>query len=116
MLESGHEPDLPEVRAVHPYGDDLDCLLERNAELLVCDHPSELGPRRLRRIVHHYRERTDEAVSSAKSRRQNLEVVRQLLREELPLAVQPAPDDSTHDEWNAKAQEAGKHSSQEGAH
>src|SRR5205823_11612551 len=104
-LNGRDERDLLELPAVHALDDDVQCIFERNAELLVGDHAAELAPRRIGSVLDYHGEGADEAVPGAKRGREHLKVVGELFGELLALPRDLAPDHAPDCEWNHQAKQ-----------
>ena len=84
-LNQRQDGDLVHVGVLHPLGGHLECLVERDPELLVGHHARELAGRRLRRLVGDDGHRAREAVTGAKRGGEDVEVLGKLLAELLSL-------------------------------
>ena len=90
---------------VHAPAHDHQRIVDRYAELLVLQDAPELGLEGLVRALEHHVHRADEAVAGAKCPGENVEVVRELLAERLPLLLDAALDDVARHEGDDQAGE-----------
>ena len=80
-LHECEDGDLIDVDVLHALPRHLERLVERNAELLVRHDAAELALGRLGRLVRDDTHRAREAVPRTKSRREDVEILGQLLAE-----------------------------------
>ena len=106
-LQRDDERDALEVLALHPLGDAVQRRLERHAELLVGEHAAELAARRLRRVLDDDRQRAEERVPGAHRRRDDLQVVRQLVVEQASLAADLRPQEQPEPERQRDGEQRG---------
>src|SRR4051794_6654824 len=97
-LELCDERDLLEIAARHSGGHERERVLERDPELLVCDHPLHLGLHGLGGALDDDGKRPGETVARAQRRRHHLERVRKLLRELVPSPRELANDELAADQ------------------
>ena len=105
-LKRRDQRDLLEVLAVHAVHDHLQGLVERDAQALVGEHAAELALGRLGRVFGDDAERAGERVAGAHRRRDDLQVVGQLVAEQQPLLAHPARDQRPGARGNAERQQS----------
>ena len=102
-LEAGDQPEMVELVVAHARRQLREGLLDRLAEPLVVDHALELAAGRLGGLLDHDLERAHEAVAGAHRAGDDLDVVRELLREGPPLAAGPEAHEQAHRDRHRQA-------------